>query len=260
MPKSRIFYILSVTSILSFLAEDVKSLYLEEWKAVETSVAALEGQLKQVRSWLEEEEEMQRHNLHQALENAIRQQTHLQEAMERVPQYVPTVARSSSTSGEIAPNNTTATKKRGTGIIGKATAIDPSKISKSDRKFVSQDEFDSVSSYMRGRLSVDKVNAALDELANHADANAVLVTAARKHRTTGYDRKHAMWLLSNVANHPSVKGSFFILESDLKSGQHLKLDKTSKSILTILRHLGRIKEVRIQTDGPGPMQIIYTLL
>ena len=42
-----------------------------------------------------------------------------------------------------------------------------------------------------------------------------------------------------------VKGSFWLTEHDMRKGTILKLDKTSKAILTVLRHLGRINEVRI---------------
>ena len=40
-----------------------------------------------------------------------------------------------------------------------------------------------------------------------------------------------------------MKGRYFLLETDLREGLTLKLDKTSKSILVILRQLGRISEV-----------------
>lgn len=46
-----------------------------------------------------------------------------------------------------------------------------------------------------------------------------------------------------VQNKDGVKGQYFFLESDLKDGTALKLDKTGKSLLTVLRHLGRLTEV-----------------
>lgn len=46
-----------------------------------------------------------------------------------------------------------------------------------------------------------------------------------------------------------VKGRFWFLESDLKDGMAIKLDKTGRSILTVLRHLGRLNEQRCTTDG-----------
>lgn len=49
-----------------------------------------------------------------------------------------------------------------------------------------------------------------------------------------------------------MRGSHWFLESDLKDGTSLKLDKTGKSVLTVLRHLGRLQEVRCQLES-GPV-------
>lgn len=46
-----------------------------------------------------------------------------------------------------------------------------------------------------------------------------------------------------------IKGSYWLLDMDLKDGNALKHDKTGKAILTILRHLGRVQEVRAGGDG-----------
>ena len=43
-----------------------------------------------------------------------------------------------------------------------------------------------------------------------------------------------------------MKGRHWLLESDLKEGLTLRLDKSSRSILIILRQLGRIHEVGLQ--------------
>ena len=45
----------------------------------------------------------------------------------------------------------------------------------------------------------------------------------------------------------------FFLETDLKGGTHATLDNTGKSILAILRHLGKISEVlAMQTLSANP--------
>ncbi|KAK4797699.1 hypothetical protein SAY86_030025 [Trapa natans] len=46
--------------------------------------------------------------------------------------------------------------------------------------YITSDELDSLSSYMRGRLTIDKVNAAINDMAAYAEANAQLVTAPKK--------------------------------------------------------------------------------
>ena len=55
-----------------------------------------------------------------------------------------------------------------------------------------------------------------------------------------------------------IKGRHWLLEMDLKDGVVLRLDKTSRSILVLLRHLGRIQEVGVGAGathsplGPWP--------
>lgn len=41
-----------------------------------------------------------------------------------------------------------------------------------------------------------------------------------------------------------MKGKCWMMDMDLRKGSVLKPDKTGKAIMTILRHLGRIHEVR----------------
>ncbi|XVF73439.1 hypothetical protein PTKIN_Ptkin12aG0201900 [Pterospermum kingtungense] len=46
--------------------------------------------------------------------------------------------------------------------------------------FITAGELDSLSSYMRGRLTLEKVNAAIHDMATYAEANAQLVAAPKK--------------------------------------------------------------------------------
>ena len=168
---------------------------------------------------------------------------------------------------------------------------------------------------MRGRVTADKCNAALDELAGLAEANAAMVAAARRNRATGPDKKHAMWVAFNLAvsgaglggcwglwlacfsscicapcattmrtlpaqptqpcpatpNHPPLcatlaqqtheqlkGGRSWLLESDLRTGSAVRLDKSGRTLLTLLRHLGRLQELRVQADGAT--HLVYILL
>ncbi|KAK0580463.1 hypothetical protein LWI29_002257 [Acer saccharum] len=99
-------------------------------------------------------------------------------------------------------------------------------------RFITSDELDSLSSYMKGRLTLEKVNAAISDMASYAETNAQLISAPKKKE------------LRDIATTEAVKGKHFFLEMDIK-GPSLKLDNTGKAILTVLRHLGRISETRI---------------
>ena len=58
--------------------------------------------------------------------------------------------------------------------------------------------------------------------------------------------------------HEQLKGRSWVLEADLKAGAAVRLDKTGKTLLTLLRHLGRLQEVRLQADGAT--HLVYVLL
>ncbi|KAG8100055.1 hypothetical protein GUJ93_ZPchr0013g37562 [Zizania palustris] len=96
--------------------------------------------------------------------------------------------------------------------------------------------------YMRGRLTLEKVNIAINEVATYADANAHLVACPKKKLSEETWEKALA--LRDIAATESIKGKHFFLEADIK-GPGLKLDNTGKAILTVLRHLGRIHETRI---------------
>lgn len=52
---------------------------------------------------------------------------------------------------------------------------------------------------MRGRLTIETVNAAIDDAAGHAEANAKLMAAAKTNTVKAADRKRATTLLHCVA-------------------------------------------------------------
>ncbi|KAK4848837.1 hypothetical protein QYF36_017976 [Acer negundo] len=118
-------------------------------------------------------------------------------------------------------------------------------------RYITSDELDSLSSYMRGRLTLEKVNAAISDMASYAETNAQLISAPKKKLAENVWEKALE--LRDIATTEAVKGKHFFLEMDIK-GPSLKLDNTGKAILTVLRHLGRISETRI-----GPHRVIILL-
>ncbi|KAI7839366.1 hypothetical protein COHA_006891 [Chlorella ohadii] len=187
------------------------------------------------------------------------QQQHLQHIASHLPTYLPSL-RSPEVAGPSAAGG--AAKENSRGATNAAAAAEggpaPRKRALAPRRYITGEELTSVSSYMRGRLTADKCNAALDELAGLAEANAAMVAAARRNKATGPDKKHAMWVAFNVAPHEALKGRSWLMESDLRSGAAVRLDKTGKTLLTLLRHLGRLQEVRVHADGAT--HLVYVLV
>ncbi len=55
-----------------------------------------------------------------------------------------------------------------------------------------------------------------------------------------------------------VRGRWWFMESDCRNGQHIKLDRTGRAVLTALRSLGRLQEVRLTVQGER--ELIYVLV
>ncbi|XP_047149083.1 spindle and kinetochore-associated protein 1 homolog [Vigna umbellata] len=108
--------------------------------------------------------------------------------------------------------------------------------------YITGSELDSLSSYMRGRLTLEKVNAAINDMVSYAEANSQLIVAPKKKLAENLWEKALE--IRDIATMEGIKGKHFFLEADIK-GPSLKLDNTGKAILTVLRHLGRINETRI---------------
>lgn len=108
--------------------------------------------------------------------------------------------------------------------------------------FITDVELDSLPSYMKGRLTLEKINAAINDMATYAEANAQIIAAPKKKLTENLWEKALE--LRDIAMTEAVKGKHFFIESDIK-GPALKHDNTGKAILTVLRHLGRISGARI---------------
>lgn len=217
--------------------------------AVDTAVKAMELQIQQIRDRLREEREAIP-KAKKLIEASLRQQKKLQKMSVHVPPLMPERV----TAMNHAPNT------RGCDLESEMCNIDTGiralnidenpPIPPKEKKgrgappswYITPEELDSLSSYMRGRLTLEKVNAAINDMSIYAEANAQLVTAPRK-KLAEKDLDKALEL-REIASTEGVKGKHFFLEADIK-GPSLKLDNTGKGILTVLRHLGRITETRI---------------
>ncbi|CAM0908788.1 unnamed protein product [Alopecurus aequalis] len=216
--------------------------------AVDASVTAMEAQVQAIRRRLQEE----LHAIPKAkklVEKSLKQQQKLQHMLANMPSgmregVVATPLEHSSprmlpecfsfnTPGEILDSDFKIKDEPVAAPKGKGAA---------PRWYISTEEIDSLSSYMRGRLTLEKVNIAINEVATYADANAHHVACPKNKLSEGTWEKALE--LRDIAATEAAKGKHFFLEADIK-GPGLKLDHTGKAILTVLRHLGRIHETRI---------------
>lgn len=68
------------------------------------------------------------------------------------------------------------------------------------RRYLTVGEYNGINSYMRGRLTLDKINACLDEVVAHCEATAKLMAAAKAGglRGSAEERKAASELFHNL--------------------------------------------------------------
>eukprot|EP00878_Enallax_costatus_P033344 GHUV01036764.1.p1 GENE.GHUV01036764.1~~GHUV01036764.1.p1 ORF type:complete len:218 (+),score=90.14 GHUV01036764.1:1036-1689(+) len=114
------------------------------------------------------------------------------------------------------------------------------------RWYVTAGELASVPSYMKGRLTLEKVNAVLDEVAGFAESTNKSMSAVARHqlgRMGAEERQRLHGMYHGFALKEGVKGRYWFPETELKAGIAVKMDKTGKSILMLLRHLARLAEV-----------------
>ncbi|KAK3127038.1 hypothetical protein QOZ80_7AG0567340 [Eleusine coracana subsp. coracana] len=219
--------------------------------SVDATVTALESQVKAIRSRLQEElNAIPRAK--KLVEQSMKQQEKLQHMLANLPSGMhedafatPCVKDASRMSSKCFDLDSTVPQviERDFKILEEPVAAPKKGREPAPRLYISAEELDSLSAYMRGRLTMEKINIAINEVATYADANAHLVSCPKKKLSE--DTWEKALELRDIAMTKEVKGKHFFLETDLK-GPGLKLDHSGKAILTVLRHLGRIHETRIR--------------
>ncbi|MBA0805062.1 hypothetical protein Gohar_004607 [Gossypium harknessii] len=202
--------------------------------AIDAALKGMELQVKAIKDRLHEETEAIP-KAKKLIAKSLRQQKKLQSLSVYAPSYLPerTATLNLDSDRGLVPEACKQQPNQ-SAMVEEPAAIPKEKKSRGSPPlwYITAGELDSLSSYMRGRLTLEKVNAAINDMATYAEANAQLIAAPKKKE------------LRDIATTESIKGKHFFLETDMK-GPSLKLDNTGKAILTVLRHLGRISETRM---------------
>lgn len=109
-------------------------------------------------------------------------------------------------------------------------------------QYLTLDEFSEVPKYIKNRLSYDQVNMTVDELHKVMVAKYKLLATPRSSLGEPAMKKYKAF---KSQENDETAGHYFIVDEDIRSfGGGLKLDSACRSVLTILRHCGRLKESR----------------
>ncbi|KAJ3047076.1 Spindle and kinetochore-associated protein 1 [Rhizophlyctis rosea] len=107
-------------------------------------------------------------------------------------------------------------------------------------------EFDTIPKYILGRMTRDKLNDLLSELSTLVRDKQTMIKMP--HSRMDKTQRDVYWEHKRAMNE-ETKGKAFVTEKDIKdkhpwSASTFKLDPAGRSVVAILRHLGRVKEVR----------------
>ncbi|NXP22738.1 SKA1 protein, partial [Scytalopus superciliaris] len=173
--------------------------------------------------------------LEELQKTAERDKKEAQHLSEHIPTYlpkptqhcvtVPTVKHEGQTKAEPEPAKKPAKEKK----VIKEVAL------------ITAEEFAVIPVYLKGRLTYDQINAVVQEL------NKAVVS---KYKIMHQPLKSMSFTVRNLYQRfvedetKDTKGEFFVVEADIKDFTLLKVDKRFHSILNILRHCHRVREVR----------------
>lgn len=107
--------------------------------------------------------------------------------------------------------------------------------------FITVPEFDSIPQYMRGRVSYEQLNAAVQSINAAVTAKYKILHQPVK-TLNNQSRKLQQRFKEQETKH--TKGQFFVVEEDIREFTQMKVDKRFQGILNMLRHCQRLKELR----------------
>lgn len=110
-----------------------------------------------------------------------------------------------------------------------------------EMEFITMPEFESIPQYMRGRVSYDQLNAAVQSINTTVTAKYKIL-----HQSVKTLNNHARKLHQRFKDQETkdTKGQYFVVEDDIREFTQMKVDKRFQGILNMLRHCQRLRELR----------------
>ncbi|XP_053787794.1 spindle and kinetochore-associated protein 1 [Vidua chalybeata] len=167
---------------------------------------------------------------------AGRDQKEAQHLFEHIPRYLPKPPKSCS----VVP---TVIHKDQTKAEEPKSEKKPAKEKKpiKEAALITTEEFESVPLYMKGRITYDQINAVVQEINKAVVGKYRILYQPLKSLNSQLRSLYHRFIEEETKD---TKGVFFIVEDDIKEFTQLKLDKRFQSILSILRHCQRVREIR----------------
>ncbi|XP_044049671.1 spindle and kinetochore-associated protein 1 isoform X2 [Siniperca chuatsi] len=110
-----------------------------------------------------------------------------------------------------------------------------------EMEFITMPEFEGIPQYMKGRVSYDQLNAAVQSINTAITAKYKIL-----HQSVKTLNNHARKLHQRFKDQETkdTKGQYFVVEDDIREFTQMKVDKRFQGILNMLRHCQRLRELR----------------
>ena len=120
------------------------------------------------------------------------------------------------------------------------------KVNVTQVSYLTLDEFDKIPKYMKGRAQYETLTNTVEEFNSILLAKYTFLSRPLKELNPVEKKRRNVLRSQDSAD---TKGVFFVTNEELKYGTLLKSETGRRSLLTILRHFHRIREIR----GPGSL-------
>eukprot|EP00040_Diaphanoeca_grandis_P027317 m.155151 g.155151 ORF g.155151 m.155151 type:complete len:256 (-) comp30926_c0_seq1:321-1088(-) len=218
-----------------------KSSHVDALNNLNTDLTTLEGTMHGIRLYLETERKAldQADQLIKAMQS---QEDRLHHIKENIPTQMPTAATKTTqplkSSHQIPQESHEPTKKS---KARKSSKSSRSAVEIVKMEYVKVDEFDDTPKYIRGRVSRDQVNEIIDMIFSTMQKKYKILSQNRS-KLSDLDRQRCT--VYKETESKETDGFQFVVENDFKELCNQKLDNSARTSFNILRHLGRMKEIR----------------
>ncbi|NWT62652.1 SKA1 protein, partial [Erythrocercus mccallii] len=202
---------------------------------IQNEVILVHDLLNEMETEIKEQEKLK--DLLKGIQKAAeREQKEAQHLLEHIPLYLPKPTQCCITVPTVKQE-------------GQAKAVEPKNVKKPAKEtkvikeaaLITTEEFQNVPTYLKGRITYDQINAVVQQLNKAVVDKYKIMNQPLRSMSASVRNLYHRFMEEETKD---TKGVFFIVEADIKEFTQLKLDKRFHSILNILRHCQRVREVR----------------
>ncbi|XP_039589286.1 spindle and kinetochore-associated protein 1 [Passer montanus] len=204
-------------------------------RKIQKEVILVHDLLNEMENEVKQQEKL-KDSLKEMQKAAERDQKEAQHLLEHIPRYLPKPPQSCNT----VP---TVNHKGETKAVELKNEKKPAKQKKAIKEvaLITTEEFESVPAYLKGRITYDQINTVVQEINKAVVGKYKILYQPLKSMSAPVRNLYHRFIEEETMD---TKGAFFIVEEDIKAFTQLKLDKRFHSILSILRHCQRVREIR----------------